>query len=52
MTQTYRIGLGPSGLTVAIERKPDREHDIIARRFADQRVDMERNLAALDPAAD
>ena len=52
VTQTYRIGLGRSGLTAALERMPDREHDIIARRFADQRVDMERNLAALDPTAD
>ena len=52
VTQTYRIGLGRSGLTAALERMPDREHDIIARRFADQRIDMERNLAALDPAAD
>jgi hypothetical protein len=47
VTQWCRLGPGPSGLTPAIERMPDREHDIIARRLAEHRTNMSANLAGL-----
>ncbi len=45
--QRVRLGPGPSGLTVAIQRKPDREHDIVAGRLASLRANMEANLLGL-----
>ena len=47
VTEWCRLGPGPSGLTPAIERMPDREHDIIARRLAEHRTNMSANLAGL-----
>lgn len=44
LSQWVRLGPGPSGLTGAIERKPDREHDIIAGRLAALRANMQANL--------
>ena len=47
VTEWCRLGPGPSGLTPAIQRMPDREHDIIARRLAEHRGNMAANLAGL-----
>jgi hypothetical protein len=47
VTQRCRLGPGPSGLTPAIERMPDREHDIVARRLAEHQANMSANLAGL-----
>ncbi len=45
VTQRVRLGPGRSGLSPAIERMPDREHDIIVRRLDNLRSNMEANLA-------
>ncbi len=45
VTQWVRLGPGRSGLSPAIERMPDREHDIIVRRLDGLRTNMEANLA-------
>jgi uncharacterized protein YndB with AHSA1/START domain len=47
VTQRCQLGPGPSGLSPAIERMPDREHDILSRRFSEHRANMEANLAGL-----
>jgi hypothetical protein len=47
VTEWCRLGPGASGLTPAIRRMPDREHDIIARRLAEHRGNMAANLAGL-----
>jgi uncharacterized protein YndB with AHSA1/START domain len=47
VTQRCRIGPGPSGLSPALERMPDREHDIIARRLGEHAANMQRNLDGL-----
>lgn len=47
VTQWCRMGPGPSGLSAAIERMPDREHDIVARRLDEHRANMVRNLDGL-----
>lgn len=47
VTQYGQVGPGPSGLNPAIERMPDREHDILERRLAEHRRNMEANLAGL-----
>lgn len=47
VTERCQLGPGPSGLSPAIERMPDREHDILTRRFSEHRVNMEANLAGL-----
>lgn len=44
LTQTCQIGPGRSGLSPAIERMPDREHEIIARRLDEHAANMQRNL--------
>jgi len=44
LSQSARLGPGPSGLTEAIERKPDREHDIIAGRLNALSENMRANL--------
>ncbi|MEZ5228594.1 MAG: SRPBCC family protein [Acidimicrobiales bacterium] len=44
LTQTFRMGPAPSGLTPAIEAMPDKEAKIIARRLAEHRTNMEANL--------
>lgn len=38
------IGPAPSGLTPAIERMPDREEDIIAKRMAEHNANMQRTV--------
>jgi uncharacterized protein YndB with AHSA1/START domain len=44
LTQWCRIGPGRSGLSPAIEKMPDREHEIVSRRLAEHAANMERNL--------
>lgn len=46
------MGPGPSGLTPAIERMPDREDDIVARRLSEWRTNMERTLAGIKALAE
>jgi len=50
--QWARLGPGPSGLTAAIERWPDKEERIVAGRLDEWRAGMERNLAALRSAVE
>ena len=38
------IGPAPSGLTPAIERMPDREEDIIAKRMGEHHANMQRTI--------
>ena len=45
--QWCRLGPGWSGLSPAIERMPDREHEIIARRLAEHAANMQKNLDGL-----
>ena len=47
VTQWVRLGPGRSGLTPAIERMPDREHDIIAHRLSGLSENMLKNLDGL-----
>jgi hypothetical protein len=47
VSQWVRLGPGRSGLTPAIERMPDREHDIVERRLAEHRANMQRNLEGI-----
>lgn len=46
LTQRVRLGPGPSGLTPAIERMPDREDEIIRRRLEFHDGNMLANLEA------
>lgn len=47
LTQWTRLGPGPSGLTAAIERKPEAEERIIGRRLSMLRTNMEANLRGI-----
>ena len=47
VTQWCRIGPGRSGLSPAIEKMPDREHDIVSRRLAEHAANMQKNLDGL-----
>lgn len=44
LRMTVALGPGPSGITWAIEQRPDREADIIARRLAEHGENMRRTL--------
>lgn len=44
LTQWCQLGPGRSGLSPAIERMPDREHEIIERRLAEHAANMQKNL--------
>ena len=44
LTFTSRIGPAPSGLTPAIERMPDREEDIVAKRMGEHHANMQRTV--------
>jgi hypothetical protein len=50
--QWARLGPGPSGLTAAIERWPDKEERIVAGRLDEWRAGMERNLDAVRAAVE
>lgn len=47
LTQWTRLGPGRSGLTAAIERKPEAEERIIEHRLAMLRTNMEANLRGI-----
>jgi hypothetical protein len=47
LSQWTRLGPGPSGLTAAIERKPEAEERIIGRRLSMLRTNMEANLRGI-----
>ena len=46
------IGPAPSGLTPAIERMPDREEDIVARRMSEHRANMLRTIEGIKALAE
>ena len=46
------MGPGPSGLTPAIERMPDREDDIVARRLGEWNANMARTVAGIKELAE
>lgn len=47
VTQWCKIGPGRSGLNPAIERMPDREHEIVERRLGEHAANMRKNLDGL-----
>ncbi|MEO1060814.1 MAG: nitroreductase family protein [Actinomycetota bacterium] len=47
LRMTVTLGPGPSGITPAIERMPDREADIISRRLAEHGDNMRRTLEGI-----
>ena len=47
VTQSVRLGTGPSGLVIAIGRMPDKEERIVARRLEEFRATMRANLEAI-----
>jgi uncharacterized protein YndB with AHSA1/START domain len=52
LRQWARLGPGPSGLTSAIERMPEKEERIVAGRLREFRAGIESNLAALKEMAE
>jgi hypothetical protein len=46
------LGPGPSGLTPAIEARPDKEERIVARRLAEHEANMRRCLAGIKELAE
>jgi nitroreductase len=46
------LGPGPSGITAAIERMPDKEPRILARRLAEHRANMQRVVDGIKNAAE
>jgi uncharacterized protein YndB with AHSA1/START domain len=52
LTFHRRLGPGPSGLTSAIERRPDREEEIIAARDAEQLANMNGVVAGIKGLAE
>ncbi len=46
------MGPGPSGLTPAIERMPDREDEIVARRLEEWNKNMARTVAGIQERAE
>lgn len=52
LTQSVRLGTGPSGLAVAIERMPDKEERIVERRLEEFRTAMQANLDGIRALAE
>ncbi|MDT4928104.1 MAG: hypothetical protein QOF92_971 [Pseudonocardiales bacterium] len=52
LAQWMRLGTGPSGLTVAIEKMPDKEEWIVAGRLVEFRAAMQANLDAIKELAE
>ncbi len=52
LSQSVRVGPGPSGLSPAIEAMPEKEERIVARRLDDLRTNMEANLAGIKEMAE
>lgn len=48
----FQMGPGRSGLNVAIDRMPDKEEQIVARRLAEHRANMERTVAGVKELAE
>jgi len=46
------MGPGPSGLTPAIEKMPDREEDIVARRLREWETNMQRTVEGIKAIAE
>jgi hypothetical protein len=47
---TLRLGPGPSGITEAIERMPDKEPRILHRRVEEHRANMQRVVDGIKAA--
>lgn len=52
LRQWARLGPGWSNLVAIIEKMPDREEDIVARRLADFQAGIDSNLAAIKARAE
>lgn len=52
LTQWMQLGTVPSGMTIAIERMPDKEERIVAGRLAEFRTAMQANLEAIRERAE
>jgi Polyketide cyclase / dehydrase and lipid transport len=48
----FQMGPGRSGLNFAIDRMPDKEERIVARRLSEHRANMERTLAGIQELAE
>ena len=49
---SVKLGPGPSGLTPAIERMPEREPEIIQRRITEHRANMQRVIDGVKEAVE
>ena len=49
---TLKLGPGPSGITAAIERMPDKERRILHRRLEEHRANMRRVVSGMKAAAE
>jgi len=52
LTMSARMGPGPSGLTPAIEARPDREDDIVDRRLGEWRANMTATVEGMKELAE
>lgn len=52
LRQWCRLGPGPSGLTPALERMPDKEERIIERRLGEHRANMQLTLDGIKQLAE
>lgn len=52
LTQTARVGLGPSGLAIAVLQNPENEHAIVAGRLEQWRGNMRRTLEGIRDLAE
>ncbi len=52
LTQWMQIGPGPSGISMAIEARPDKESRILLRRLAEHQANMTATLAGIKQLAE
>jgi hypothetical protein len=52
LRMSARMGPGPSGLTPAIEARPDREDDIVERRLGEWRTNMTATVEGMKAIAE
>ena len=52
LRQWMRMGPAPSGLTPAIEARPDKEERIVARRLSEHRANMQRTVDGIKQLAE
>lgn len=52
LAQRVKLGVGPSGLTVAITQRPDKEDRILQRRLEEFRANMRANLEEIKRRAE